>query len=364
MIEDGGGEVAHEETVRVLYRAILGRDADPTGLRYHAERLRRGDPLAAVIDGITHSPEFRERERWRIFAARSARQDLRYQFVIVTGEGLSKVGPVMQALLARLGRDDRLTILSGSAAEEEPPSVDRRVSLHRFAGSSVFHLRAKLPLVAAGAQWMVLLEDHNHPPPHWFDAVDQALSAAAPDTVAVVGPVDNLTSCDAWSWASFLATFAMHWHPLADASPLPLIVGNIAFRTEVLPERELAFGEFEGRLMPRLATRAQTAPAMWVDHVQPLSFRRATASHFHNGRVAGAIMRLTTPEVSSSLKGFVRHIGLARLRPVMRRLAVHPRRAELPPLIGPRLAWLGWATCAGFVSGSLFGAGRSPQRLE
>jgi len=47
--------------VEAAYREILGRDADPDGLRYYTERLRDGHSRAAVLMGLVRSEEFTDK---------------------------------------------------------------------------------------------------------------------------------------------------------------------------------------------------------------------------------------------------------------------------------------------------------------
>ena len=49
-----------ERAVRNLFRHILGREADPSGLRAHVQGLE-GQGVGAVIDNMLDSPEYRER---------------------------------------------------------------------------------------------------------------------------------------------------------------------------------------------------------------------------------------------------------------------------------------------------------------
>jgi hypothetical protein len=49
-----------EDAVRILYRGLLGREADPEGLRAYGEMAQR-DGLEAVARAMTSSPEYRRR---------------------------------------------------------------------------------------------------------------------------------------------------------------------------------------------------------------------------------------------------------------------------------------------------------------
>jgi hypothetical protein len=56
----GRAESNPADAVSILYRGLLGRDADPEGLRIHTELARR-DGLEAVARSIQNSPEYRQR---------------------------------------------------------------------------------------------------------------------------------------------------------------------------------------------------------------------------------------------------------------------------------------------------------------
>jgi Ca2+-binding EF-hand superfamily protein len=56
----GRAESNPEDAVRILYRGLLGREADPEGLRGFTERARR-DGIDAVARAIADSPEYRQR---------------------------------------------------------------------------------------------------------------------------------------------------------------------------------------------------------------------------------------------------------------------------------------------------------------
>jgi hypothetical protein len=55
-----GDPAGDEQTVRRLYRHVLGRDADPGGLEAHTRGLNTEGP-AAVIDSMLNSPEYQQK---------------------------------------------------------------------------------------------------------------------------------------------------------------------------------------------------------------------------------------------------------------------------------------------------------------
>jgi hypothetical protein len=56
----GRAESNPADAVRLLYRGLLGREADPDGLRFHADMAQRNG-LEAVARSIQNSPEYRQR---------------------------------------------------------------------------------------------------------------------------------------------------------------------------------------------------------------------------------------------------------------------------------------------------------------
>ena len=55
-----GGDFTREEVIDALYRGLLDRPAEASGLRFHLELLDRGSGLDAVVYGIGHSREYFE----------------------------------------------------------------------------------------------------------------------------------------------------------------------------------------------------------------------------------------------------------------------------------------------------------------
>lgn len=51
-------KTTNEEYVKILYRAFLGRDYDPEGLRYWVGKLNRGESRNSIVTGFANSQEF------------------------------------------------------------------------------------------------------------------------------------------------------------------------------------------------------------------------------------------------------------------------------------------------------------------
>lgn len=343
-----------------LYCALLNRQADPAGRRHFAQRLKHGEPLSAIVRDIVRSPEFRDRCDTLLKVPPS----VDHHFVIVTGEPVDKVMAVVRGIAGKMGPADRMTVLSGADGPPDRAEMPEGAQLQLRPGSSIFHLRQELPLICAGSRWVVLLEDHNVPGDGWFEALATASASAGDDDLALVGPFENRTSQGPWSWASFLTTFPRHWGPLAGHERPPPVIGNTAVRQTCLPQRRLSFGEFENTVLPSLAHGVRTVPDLAIDHVQHCGFLGASFAHFHNGRVAGALMRLTSAQVRPCVASYLRDCLRQRPRAIRRRVQSHPNRDAIPSRNTLRVRWLCGATALGYLCGTLFGAGRSPYALE
>ena len=158
-----------EAIARRLYKGILGREADPDGLRTNAAAVRRGD-LPTVIDGLLGSVEFRDAED-----SKSARQLLDQFYKGLLGRAadpsgvqifLPRVrdreytGVVMQIIDSPEFRDALGAPVSSPATAEAPKPVSAleaalacqgRVieAVRRDAGGRIFLTFDRLPEVSA-----------------------------------------------------------------------------------------------------------------------------------------------------------------------------------------------------------------------
>lgn len=124
---------------------------------------------------------------------------------------------------------------------------------------------------AAAMPWVVVIEDHCRPLPDFLDAYRRAI-AENPHADAVAGTLENLTTVDPWSFASFLLISWRHWPPTGDWAGLPS-TANFALRKAALSDEELARpGGIVIAGFSRLAAAGRTVrciPAA-VDHVRKL----------------------------------------------------------------------------------------------
>lgn len=341
-------------------------------ISFHLAQLDSGYTLKDIALQFLASPEYRAKAdvapatmtREAPQAPSGAPPDL--QILIATGDGLSKVAEQVAGLKAMLGPRDLISILDGSVGKIEDDGIlePDRVELIRVPGSSVFHLRQRIPSVAKDRRWIALLEDHNLLDADWVTRVRAILSRSDAATTAVFGTFTNRFAKGGWSWANFLITFARHWHPIEPQNARMTLIGNVIFRRDRLPANDFKFGQFENDFLPRIMDGAVRSDDIPVDHCQSCGFARATALQFHNARVAGACMRIAYPDATTGLRRGLRRFLVEQVPEAIAIARRHPAGSEIPRLTGYRMKWLSLAIAAGFVWGSCFGYGRSPWRLE
>jgi hypothetical protein len=280
--------------------------------------------------------------------------------LVVTSDPLSKIEPVLGAL-AGAAPEARLTVVSGCAVTDDELAC-REIRLARFPGETTLELRRRVLELAGDAEWVLLLEDHNHVDRAWLGRALAAIAAAPPDATTVRGGADNLTSTDRWSWANFLMVVGFHWTPLQQQSPEPLLF-NVAFRRTHLLNGRLDVGEFEVKALAALETQP-AAGDFPVDHVQ---FRRAPGVFFYhwcNGRVTGAAMRRHHPDGWWHVLRHARRVAGERVWQLAALIRRHPAADRLPAGTLARVAVLSVCHAAGAVYGGAFGIGTAARHLE
>jgi hypothetical protein len=297
-------------------------------------------------------------------ALRDAAPDTRprplINLVLVTADPLAKVADVLAALIDRPA-DVQLTVVSGCAADLSEPGMTG-ARLLRFPGETPFDLRRRLPEVVGDAEWLLLLEDHNHLDRSWLERLRQAVATAAPGVRMIRGGADNRTSTDRWSWANFLMVLGFHWTPWQADAPEAMFF-NVAFRRSLLPAGPMEAGEFEVRVMARLAEEC-TAGDFPIDHVQFRQFPGILLYHWCNGRVTGAAMRRHHQDGWWQVLRHARRVVGERVRLLAAHVGRHPRGASLPSGTLARVAALSACHAAGALWGGLAGAGDAARRLE
>jgi hypothetical protein len=280
--------------------------------------------------------------------------------VLVTADPLAKIKPVIAMLIDRPA-DVQLTVVSGCATDLDEPAM-ARVRLLRFPGETPFDLRRRLPDVVGDAEWLLLLEDHNHLDRSWLERLKDAVATAAPGVRMIRGGADNRTSTDRWSWANFLMVLGFHWTPRQADAPEAMFF-NVAFRRSVLPACSLAVGEFEVRVMATLAEES-TAGDFPIDHVQFRRFPGVLLYHWCNGRVTGAAMRRHHRDGWWQVLRHARRVVGERVRLLATHVAGHPHATSLPGGTLARVAALSACHAAGALWGGLAGPGDAARHLE
>jgi hypothetical protein len=87
------GDFSDEQFVTAVYQRLLGRAADPAGLKHYVARLKQGLPRSKVIKDIGRSPEARDRG-----SAAPLRRQVRQ---------IAKAGPLPRSLFERPSKVDR-----------------------------------------------------------------------------------------------------------------------------------------------------------------------------------------------------------------------------------------------------------------
>jgi hypothetical protein len=284
----------------------------------------------------------------------------RVHFIVVTGDPLAKLAPVLRELVNRPSEAE-VTVLSGCAVTDDELTVPG-IRLLRFPGETPFDLRRRVPEVAGDVEWVLLLEDHNHVDRAWLGRALASIAAAPKDATTVRGGADNLTSTDPWSWANFLMVLGFHWTPLQSEAVEPLFF-NVALRRARLLGNRLDVGEFEVKTLALLEEQP-AAGDFPVDHVQ---FRRTPGVFFYhwcNGRVTGSAMRRHHPDGWWHVLRHAKRIVCKRTRQLGDVVRRHPAANRLPAGTLSRVAILSFCHAAGAIYGGIFGVGNAARHLE
>ncbi len=282
--------------------------------------------------------------------------------IFFTGHELRKLDPVLSSLRRQDSGDVRITVVSGHArvADDANPGD---IEVLRFPGESTLHLRRRIPEIAAAADWVVVLEDHNHLHDEWLSEMRRALLAAPASATAVIGGSDNLTSTDAWSWANFLMVLGFYWTPLPSLPPEPLFF-NVAFRRDLFPSRGYALGEFEVQANGALMAQTSCRTAFAIDHVQYRQFPGVLYYHWCNGRATGSMMARNSPDGYRQVVRHARSVAGVRMRQLAGVIRNHPKARALPRGTLARTWCLALSHAAGALAGGIVGEGRAPWSLE
>ena len=282
--------------------------------------------------------------------------------ILFTGDPLKKIEPVLRKLRREDARDIRVTVVSGRSADADD-SNPHNVEVIRFPGESTLHLRTRIPVFAGQAEWVILLEDHNHLDDNWLRNLRCALKEAPAHVGAVAGGADNRTSTDPWSWANFLVVLGFYWAPCSRPPAEPLFF-NVAYRRDVFPPHTYGLGEFEMETTEALMSHETSAMPFPVDHVQFRSFPNVFYYHWCNGRMTGAMMRHNKPDGYAHVVRHAKWVAGGRMRLLEDIIRTHPKSGLLPAGTIARVRLLAFCHAMGALVGGLIGYGRAPWALE
>jgi hypothetical protein len=284
------------------------------------------------------------------------------QLVIASRRPATSAAPVVEALKPHLNDDLRLILACGGEDEVEAPDFGPHVRVSCLPGASVFHQRARLPSLVPNCEWVVILDDSNVPPVDWTIKLSNTLRKAGGDVTAVIGATSNLRSTDAWSWAHFLNVLAFHWAPVVQ-QPLTPIGFNVAFRRNLLPDHDFAFGAFEHRFTAEIMRHPIASAEYPIDHESFRSLSQAAYLHWCNGRVTGALLRQFAKKGLRKVWRHALSTATVRVATINRICQEHPLADELPPHTGARVRCLAISHAAGALWGAVAGYGRALWKL-
>lgn len=279
--------------------------------------------------------------------------------LIAARGGLSEAEDVLDELLPQLHATGSEAVVAGPVGGASP---DPRVRLVHVDDQDLFRLRLA-GVEAARGEVVAIGEDHAMPRPGWCEAVIRA-HAEQPDAPAVAGCLANATAATLGGRANFLA-FAAPYEPPMPALPhrRPPPLSALSFKRSALEEVHGDLGRLETVLVPRLFGEGRIAAddRIVVDHHQDFGILRASANSFDAARSAyGYVRRRLTREER------VRQARWALANAPRRTLGEAREAARLGRGGRPELAvvaMVAGANATGAALGSLFGPGRSPDRV-
>jgi hypothetical protein len=285
-----------------------------------------------------------------------------FSLVVTAPKGISKC-LISDTLVSEAdGAALELVIADGS---EDIVDISRPGLQHiRLPGRAVFTLR-RTGLSHASNDWIVLLEDHCKPMPGLLAAFSNAIRNY-PAVDLFSGAIENKTSTSPWSWANVLYT-GHRFFSFSHRRPRTASISNLAIRRSALCDSELAHdGGFEVLTLPRLTRsgRYMHCAGAVVDHVQPRTWSKGCATHFHNARCHGAFQRALRDKLGRAwlVESVWAFYGIT-VRPL--RIMLDLRATEHFKLSTlPKLVLLGLAAGAGRLWGLLTGPGLSAQELD
>ncbi len=233
--------------------------------------------------------------------------------------------------------------------------------------ASAVQMRTAAMLRARG-EIVAITEDHCRPAPGWCRRILEA-HREHPEAAAIGGVVENGSADTVVAWANFFVSNGRSMPPVANGIRAQIAMqASVSYKRRFLPRDVSEMGKPEWMLNRDLRRRGETLISddrILVHHVQPYTFRKACAIHFHDSRsVAG--LRL---EEISRLERLVRLAACAVMPPLLFLRTVVPilsKRRHLDSLMlsVPMIALLVHCRAVGAFAGLAFGAGSSPTRVH
>ncbi|MEO0342688.1 MAG: hypothetical protein AAF198_04550 [Pseudomonadota bacterium] len=281
----------------------------------------------------------------------------------ITHDPFEKVRPVYEPLLEHLNDAFRLIIVSNHPDFCAPPDASPFATFKRVEKDSIFHMRARIPKLVGDCDWLIILEDHNHPSPDWAPHLLQTLLDQEDHVNLVIGTVTNAKSQSLWSWANFIAVLGAHWHPLTQL-PVESLAFNTAIRRDRLPKKALQLGALETKIIPSLMPDARPLSSFPVDHYQNRTIVSATLSHWRNGRTTGSLLRTNETGGAKTVAAHALFTITTRHQRLSQTILSHPNFCQLPRFTLLRCRYLALVHAVGAFWGFWFGHGAAPWKLE
>jgi hypothetical protein len=216
----------------------------------------------------------------------------------------------------------------------------------------------------ASGEVVAIGEDHAMPRADWCEAVIRA-HAEHPEAAAIVGCLVNGTDATLAGRANFLA-FASAWQPPMPTLPSgrPPPSSTLSFKRDALERIESeAPGWLEAELMPSLFDRGLMVAdeRIVVDHFQDHGSLWSIRNAFHSARASYGYHRAKNAPADRRRVARWAIGGVPRQVRREAREASGETRATAPER--GLITLIGVAAGLGGAMGSLFGSGRSPERV-
>ena len=289
--------------------------------------------------------------------------------VITSTHGWPQIAPCLAALkdqIADVGGEIIVVDTSGAGlpvgVEGDYPLVDWIT----VPNATVFALRAEGLLCARGAI-IASTEDHCVPAADWCRQILQA-HEERPDTLVIAGAVDNGSTTRLVDWANYFMALCAFAPPARAQRQRAVPIANVSYKRACFkgmrhfPPGWLEF-DFNVRVLER--DMAAIDNRLLVHHVHSHSVAENVSGNYHNGR---STTGLASAEEQSLGRRLRVQRSVRRARSIffdtfsLMRGKVRYRRALIAS--APWIALLCLAHATGEVAGIVWGAGRSPWRVD